>query len=367
MSIRRLRVQGIRNLLDVDVELARVNVLFGANGSGKTSLLESVYVLGSGKSFRAPRLDPVISHQAEECVVHASLVDANGVSTPMGLARQRSGDLQGRIQGRTVQNAAELARSLPLQLINSDTFQLLEGGPKNRRQFLDWGVFHVEHGFHAVWLDVQRALRQRNALLRHAKLAPDQLEAWDIHLSARAEELDAFRRAYFDTFYPRFVSTLRELASLDEVDLAYQRGWDKDTPLRDVLREGLLRDHERGFTVQGPHRADIRVRVRGQSAEQVLSRGQQKLVVCAMKVAQARVFSASRQRDCVFLVDDLPAELDHAHRASLTAVLSSLGCQVLVSCVDRRDLESTWPSVPEEQKRMFHVEQGRFTQVSWHT
>jgi len=118
--------------------------------------------------------------------------------------------------------------------------------------------------------------------------------------------------------------------------------------------------------VQGPHRADIRVRVKGQSAEQVLSRGQQKLVVCAMKVAQARVFSANRQRDCVFLVDDLPSELDRRHRSALAALLSSLGCQVLVSCVDRADLEAVWPSVPEDQRRMFHVEQGRFTHVSWH-
>ena len=366
MSIRRLRVQGIRNLQDVDLELASVNVFFGANGSGKTSLLEAVYVLGSGKSFRAPRLDPVITHQSPECVVHAAITDSHGSSIPMGLARQRNGEFQGRIQGRTVQNAAELARCLPLQLINSDTFQLLEGGPKSRRQFLDWGVFHVEQGFHAVWLDVQRALRQRNALLRHARLAPDQLEAWDIHLSARAEELDAFRRGYFDAFYPQFTATLGELASLEDVDLSYQRGWDKETPLKDVLRESLSRDHERGFTVQGPHRADIRVRVKGQSAEQVLSRGQQKLVVCAMKVAQARVFSANRQRDCVFLVDDLPSELDRRHRSALAALLSSLGCQGLVSCVDRADLEAVWPSVPEDQRRMFHVEQGRFTHVSWH-
>ena len=365
MSIRRLRVQNIRNLHDVDVELARVNVFFGANGSGKTSLLEAVYVLGSGKSFRAPRLEPVISHQATGCVVHASVTDCHDATVSLGLARQRNGEFQGRIQGRTVQNAAELARTLPLQLINSDTFQLLEGGPKNRRQFLDWGVFHVEHGFHAVWLDVQRALRQRNALLRHARIAPDQLEAWDVHLAARAEELDAFRRGYFEAFHPQFVSTLQDLASVGDIELAYQRGWDRGATLKDVLKEGLTRDHERGFTVQGPHRADIRVRVQGQSADQVLSRGQQKLVVCAMKVAQARVFSASRQRDCVFLVDDLPAELDRKHRSALAALLSSLGCQVLVSCVDRADLEAAWPSVPEEQKRMFHVEQGRLESVSW--
>ncbi len=365
MSIRRLRVQELRNLHDVDIELGRVNVFFGANGSGKTSLLESVYVLGSGKSFRSTRLDPVINHEAPGCVVHASVLDSNGATISMGLARERSGEFQGRIQGRSVQNAAELAKTLPLQLINSDTFQLLEGGPKNRRQFLDWGVFHVEHSFHAAWVDVQRALRQRNALLRHARIAPDQIGAWDVRLAVRAEELDGFRRQYFDAFYPQFVSTLQELASIENIELSYQRGWDREKPLGEVLKDGLARDRERGFTGQGPHRADIRVRVRGQSAEEVLSRGQQKLVVCAMKVAQARVFSANRQRDCVFLVDDLPSELDRRHRSSLTELLSSLGCQVLVSCVDRSDLEGCWPSVSEEQRRMFHVEQGRFTNVSW--
>jgi DNA replication and repair protein RecF len=283
----------------------------------------------------------------------------------MGLARQRNGEFQGRIQGRSVHNAAELARALPLQLINSDTFLLLEGGPKTRRQFLDWGVFHVEHGFHGVWLDVQKALRQRNALLRNARIAPDQIEAWDVHLSARSDELDAFRRRYFEVFCPQFASTLRDLASLEDVELSYHRGWDRDASLRDVLKEGLGRDHERGFTVQGPHRADIRVRVRGQSAEQVLSRGQQKLVVCALKLAQAKVFSATRQRDCVFLVDDLPSELDRTHRAALAEVLSSLGCQVLVSGVDRTDLEGLWSSVPEGERSMFHVEQGGLEPVAW--
>lgn len=366
MTICRLRVQGIRNLRGIDVELARINVFFGANGSGKTSLLESAYLLGSGRSFRAARLEPVITHGESGCVVHATVVDLHGLQLSMGLGRQRNGEFEGRIQGRSVQNTAELARTLPIQLINSDTFQLLEGGPKTRRQFLDWGVFHVERGFHSVWMDVQRTLRQRNALLRNGRIAPDQFEPWDAHLAAKGEELDTLRRRYFEAFRPEFDSTLKELACLEDIDIAYQRGWDRDTPLRDVLREGLDRDHERGFTVQGPHRADIRVRVRGQSAEHVLSRGQQKLVVCALKLAQAKLFSALTGQRCVFLVDDLPSELDKTHRTSLADALNGLDCQVLVSCVDRGDLEGLWPAVAAEQRRMFHVEHGCVAAASWH-
>ena len=365
MAICRLRVQGIRNLRDVDIEPLRMNVFYGANGSGKTSLLEAAYILGSGRSFRAARLEPVISHGEAGCVVHAAVGEAGGPQASVGLARQRTGEFEGKIQGRAVHNTAELARALPLQLINSDTFQLLEGGPKTRRQFLDWGVFHVEQGFHGVWLEVQRALRQRNALLRNARIAPDQFEPWDVHLAAKGEELDGFRRRYFDAFKPQFASTLSELASLDSVEISYQRGWDRETSLRDVLREGLERDHDRGFTVSGPHRADVRVRVHGQSAEHILSRGQQKLVVCAMKLAQAKLFLAGTGQRCVFLVDDLPSELDKRHRSALADALSALGCQILVSCVDRSDLDSLWPSIPDNQRRMFHVEHGRVTAVAW--
>jgi DNA replication and repair protein RecF len=359
MSLRRLRIQELRNIHDAELDLARVNVFAGANGSGKTSILEAVYLLGSGRSFRSSRREPVINHEASGCVVHALVSDAQHASPlSIGVARRRDGEFEGRIQGRTVQNTAELARCLPVQLINSDSFDLLEGGPKSRRQFLDWGVFHVEQEFHGVWLDVQRVLRQRNALIRHARIAPDQLEAWDTRLSASAERLDGFRRQYFEAFYPQFTATLADLANIEGIELSYQRGWDKERGLLEVLRDQHDRDRERGFTVSGPHRADIRLRLHGQSADEVLSRGQQKLVVCAMKVAQARIFTVARGRACVFLVDDLPAELDRKHRQALCSLLSSLNCQVMVSCVERSDLEDCWPLVPPDELRLFHVEQG---------
>lgn len=360
MSIRRLRIRELRNIHDAELDLARINVLSGLNGSGKTSILESIYLLGSGRSFRSTRLDPVINHEADGCVVHGTVLDGPG-ATPvsLGVARNRDGSFEGRIQGRTVCNAAELARCLPVQLVNSDTFDLLEGGPRTRRQFLDWGVFHVEQGFHAVWLDVQRSLRQRNALLRHARIARDQMDAWDQRLIQSAGQLDAFRQRYFDAFLPEFRATLSELSPLAGVELSYQRGWDRERDLATVLLEQMERDRERGFTHAGPHRADIRVRVRGQSADEILSRGQQKLVICAMKVAQARIFSASQGRDCVFLMDDLPAELDRVHRESVCRLLGRLGCQVVVSCVDPGDLASCWSGIPPEEVRVFHVEHGR--------
>jgi len=140
--------------------------------------------------------------------------------------------------------------------------------------------------------------------------------------------------------------------------MGYQRGWDRERDLREVLLEQRAKDAERGFTGSGPHRADIRVRSGGVGAADVLSRGQQKLVVCAMKLAQANLFSASRGQDAVILVDDLPAELDVRHRIELCGVLVSMRCQMLVSCVDTRDLQGCWAGLDPGQYRVFHVEHG---------
>jgi DNA replication and repair protein RecF len=360
MSIRRLCISQLRNIRQAELELRRVNLLCGPNGSGKTSVLEAVFVLGSGRSFRATRLDPVIHHEARQCTVFASLLGEEEGAGPVaiGVSRDRDGSFVGRIQGQAIRNSAELARRLPLQLINSDTFALLEGGPKVRRQFLDWGVFHVEHGFHRVWLDVHRCLRQRNALLRHDRISMSQLEIWNSRLAESATQLDELRLRYFDAFYPIFQQTLRELVNLDGLELGYLRGWDRERTLEAVLTEQIEKDRVRGFTQSGPHRADIRVRIRGLNAAEVLSRGQQKLVVAAMKLAQGRLFSATQGRDCVFLVDDLPAELDREHRRQLCQLLAAMRCQVLLSCVDATELSGCWDGLAVNEMKLFHVEHG---------
>ena len=365
MAIRRLRINQVRNIVEADLAFSRINLISGPNGSGKTSVLEAVFLLGSGRSFRATRLDPVINHAAQECTVFGSVHETDsGAPMSVGVARRRDGSFEGRVQGRAIHSSAELARRLPLQLINSATFALLEGGPKVRRQFLDWGVFHVEHGFHRLWLEVHRCLRQRNSLLRHDRISSAQMDPWNSRLAQDASQLDEFRPRYFDAFYPVFRSTLSELSPIEGLEIGYVRGWERDRELLDILGEQLERDRQRGFTVSGPHRADLRVRVRGMSADEVLSRGQQKLVICALKLAQARIFAQTQGHECVFLIDDLPAELDSRHRETICRLLEAMGCQVIVTCVDPGELEGCWGGASPDDIRMFHVEHGALSVIN---
>ncbi|MBF7728871.1 DNA replication/repair protein RecF [Pseudomonas sp. N040] len=361
MSLLRLNVTALRNLHAVTLSPSpRINILSGDNGSGKTSLLEAVHLLGLARSFRSTRLQPVIEYEQPALTIFGELASAVG-TRQLGVQRSRAGEFQIRIDGQSVRSAAQLAQALPLQLINPDSFRLLEGNPRIRRQFLDWGVFHVEPRFLLAWQRLQRALRQRNSWLRRGTLDAASEAAWSRELSVASDEIDAYRRSYIQALKPLFEATLSRLLVLPDLVLSYYRGWDKDRELSEVLSTSLLRDQQLGHTQAGPQRADLRLRVGAYNAVDVLSRGQQKLVVCALKIAQGYLVNQSRSGECVYLVDDLPSELDEHHRHALCGLLEDLNCQVFITCVDHKILRECWQT--DTPVAMFHVEHGRITQT----
>lgn len=364
MLIRRLDILGVRNLVPVVLDdLGSVNIFYGPNGAGKTSVLESVHMLSSARSFRSHKLGPLINNAQEKCVVFGEVRFGSDGYQPVGVERfkakgsGRSGVI--KVAGQSVSSAAVLAENLPVQVISSDTFKLLEGAPIVRRQFIDWGVFHVEQGFHSVWKKVQRGLKQRNSLLRHGRIDDQQLRAWTLDIVKYSEDLDRLRQRYFDKLLPVFEKLLKRLVDLPDLSISYYRGWDKERNLADIYDESAAREMEKGYTMVGPHRADVKIRYKSMVAAEVLSRGQQKLVVCAMRVSQGLLLSQITGKKCVFLIDDLPSELDHPHREALCGLLEEIECQVFLTCVDWHDVVNYWS--PENNVKVFHVEQGKIS------
>ncbi|WP_296267104.1 DNA replication/repair protein RecF [Pseudomonas sp. MLB6B] len=365
MSLLRVSVTAVRNLHPVTLSPSpRINILYGDNGSGKTSVLEAVHLLGLARSFRSTRLTPVIQYEQPTCTVFGQVSLESGATSSLGVSRERQGDFTIRIDGQNARSAAQLAELLPLQLINPDSFRLLEGAPKVRRQFLDWGVFHVEPRFMATWQRLQKALRQRNSWLRHGTLDTASQAVWDRELSASSDEIDEYRRSYIAALKPVFEKTLSELLDLEGLTLSYYRGWDKDRSLAEVLATSLQRDQQMGHTQAGPQRADLRLRLGAHNAADILSRGQQKLVVCALRIAQGHLVNQARRGQCIYLVDDLPSELDEQHRRALCRLLEELNCQVFITCVDHEFLRESWQK--ETPVALFHVEQGHITQTHVH-
>ncbi|MFZ6047912.1 DNA replication/repair protein RecF [Pseudomonas sp. CR3202] len=357
MSLSRISVTGVRNLHPVTLSPSpRINILHGDNGSGKTSLLEAIHLLGLARSFRSTRLQPVIQYDQPACIVFGQVSLTEGGQCNLGISRDRQGEFQIRIDGQSAKSTAQLAEALPLQLINPDSFRLLEGSPKIRRQFLDWGVFHVEPRFLPAWQRLQKALRQRNSWLRHGTLDAASQAAWDRELCLASGEIDEYRRAYIQALKPVFERTLADLVELDSLTLSYYRGWDKDRELSEVLTTSLFRDRQIGHTQAGPQRADLRLRSGAHNAADILSRGQQKLVVCALRIAQGHLVNQAKRGQCIYLVDDLPSELDEQHRQALCRLLEDLDCQVFITCVDHEFLRDCWRK--DTPVAVFHVEHG---------
>lgn len=355
MGLTSLSLHDFRCFTDVDLEFSPgINVIWGANASGKTSVLEAVFLMSRGRSFRSGHLDPVSRYGSSGFQVVGRVAN-NGATTPVGIRRQK-GLLEARIGGRPATSLAELAETLPVQLVDNQAHLLVDGGPRHRRQFLDWGVFHVEPGFLSAWRRYQRAVQQRNALLRTRRPARE-ISAWDNELATSGELLDQFRANYLE----RLAETAEQWAKTSlgglDVSLEYRRGWTDDLPLLEALAANQERDYQQGGTQTGPHRADITIRVNGHPARDRISRGQEKTLAGTLLLAQAAVHRALTGKSCVLLLDDLPAELDPQFLTRFCDQVITTGAQTLVTAIEPADL-------PEKiASRMFHVEQGKITQM----
>lgn len=369
MTIKRLQISGVRNLEQVALNhCANINIFTGANGSGKTSILEAIFILARARSFRSSKFSAVIHHLATRCVIYAELADCGSI----GVMRSRNEQQLFKVNGNPVHSASQLADALPLQLIDADSFSLLEGGPKVRRQFLDWGVFHVEPEFLFHWRRIQKALKQRNSVLRRSggnnasanngRITDQDLAPWDAELVQCAEAVDAMRARYLRRLEPHFLYLLDTLVALKNPELHYKRGWQDNLPLAQALERDRERDRQHGSTHSGPQRADIAIRVDGRPAEEVLSRGQEKLMACALRLAQGVLLHELTGKTCIYLVDDLPAELDMRHRQILCQQLSTMRSQVFVTATEAESLQDCWPATADTQ--WFHVEHGQVSALT---
>ena len=313
-------------------------------------------MLSRGRSFRNNKYRTLINDQQDSCTVfgEVSLRHYDDV-VPLGVQRNRDGSQQIKINGKPATSAAQLAELVPTQVINPDALAILEGGPAIRRQFVDWGVFHVEHRFLHHWQRANRALKQRNEMLRRGKMDASLMAAWDRVLIEHAEKLQQLRGSYVERLKPLFEKALNKLTDIDLPELSLAAGWDERMGLAEVFKRSAEQDRKAGFTQHGPHRADLRVRLDGRKVADLLSRGQQKIIVSALKLAQGALFNLVNGRQCIFLVDDLVAELDAEHRQRLFKSLVETESQLWVTSIDADvfDVEGNY--------RAFHVKQGNIT------
>lgn len=347
--IRSFKASNFRCLEDADLSFGPgFNLIFGANASGKTSLLEALAYLGRGKSFRGASTANLIQHGKDEFVLFGQ-VRGEGLTHRLGVRNSRAG-LEIRVDGQSEGGAAALAAALPLQVIDPEVHNLVAGGPEQRRRYLDWVAFHVEQDHLMRWRRFRRALKQRNAALK-ARSAAASIRSWNAEFVALSHELDGSRRRSLEVVVESLLAFGSDLLGT-ELGFEYQQGWRKGAALEEVLEEGLERDLALGATQHGPHRADVKIRYDERQARKLVSRGQQKLLASAMILAAAETAQAALERPLVLLLDDPAAELDSDSLERLMGAVARLGCQVIATSLDPESLG------PPEGARLFHVEHG---------
>lgn len=345
MSLDRLSIGGVRNLEPVELSPAPgLNWFWGPNGAGKTSVLEAIYLLARGRSFRSARVARVIQKDARALTVVARRADSG---SRLGVERDAEG-WRGRIDGRDCQRISEFAALLPLTLIEPGSHELIDGGPERRRQFLDWQLFHVEHAYLEAWQRFARLLRHRNAALK-GRASNAVIDALEPEFLRGAETIGRARQSLVERLSGYVAAVQAELGFRlpAELSLHYRSGYPADADLAATLGEARERDRERGFTRHGPHRAELVLTCGGQAASE-MSRGQQKLAAVLLLLAQYRLLAAGQKLTPLLLVDDPVSELDDLH---LEGLLDWLGREPVQAWV-------TATGQPPVSARVFHVEQG---------
>lgn len=338
------------------------NFIVGENGAGKSSLLEAISVLAHAKSFRTHKFRRLIKDEQKAFTVFAKLKSKDEVETTVGIERGRSGDSRFKIAGLAIQSSAQLAQQLPLLVINSNSFSLLEGPPKGRRMFFDWLVFHVKHEFADLWKQVSRCIKQRNTLLRRDKISYSDVEPWDAEIARLSSAIHEARLTCLELFKVEFDNSMAETKfAASSLALEYVSGWKPDAgSFQEQLAASFERDCHLGYTTLGPHKSDLKILIGRVPAVEVLSRGQQKVLISALFFSEAKVFKQISGRSPVFLIDDLPSELDDRHQNLLSSWTLSLSAQVFVTGISPGVLfdSGAWSNYEEHQKKVFHVKHG---------
>ena len=354
MQITRLNIERVRNLKAVALgELQPFNIFYGANGSGKTSVLEAIHLLATGRSFRTHIPKHYIQYEAGDAIVFAQ-----SATERIGMQKLASGEQVIKVNGDTIATQGQLAKLLPLQHIDPQSTDIIDHGAKPRRQLLDWLMFHVEPEFYFAWQYYSRALKQRNSLLKTRRnLTLADLEPWNKMLSDYGEMLHSQRVSIVEQWNHFFHEDLKILLPNLEIELEYNPGFHTEQGLLQDLVQQHQKDLDRRYTEYGPHRADLRLKTPFGNADDVLSRGQKKLLIMALKLSQIAMLHASN-KETVVLLDDLTAELDETAQQRLIERLSQLGSQVFMTTLDHASVLKHLQDL-SISFQLFHVVHGQ--------
>ena len=353
MSIRQLSLNNFRNLLPVTLNFHQdLNIIYGDNASGKTSLLEALHLICQGNSFKTKNIDHCIQHQKNDFLIFSQFNNYKA-----GISRIKKKSVI-RVDGATIHRLSDLAILTPIRIINNDSFDLVSGQPGLKRDYMDWYLFHVEHGYQQIRSAYYHALKQRNTILREKKNIK-QIGYWDKHLIDNAYIISKSRKDYVEDILKIMKLDLSALIDDFNLDINYRSGWNELRKLEDIFEEQRQKDIYLGFTRYGIHRDEISIKSENHEVKDILSRGQLKRLSIALVIAQIIILRKNSKKPILVLIDDISSELDFKSLEIVLKTLEILEIQVFITTI--KPLEN--PFSEGKEYKMFHVEHGMIKAV----
>ena len=329
MYIENINIKNLRILKNLQFAPSKhINLITGSNGSGKSSLLESIYLLARSRSFRTNNYINLINKDEKEIIISANLIKDSDQKIKIGL-KKSSNNTELYIAGHKQKKVSHQARLIPLGIITTNSQKLLNEGPKTKRKFLNWGVFHVEHTYSDLMIKYNKILIQRNSALRTKDRG---YRAWDNQLIKYGKEITTLRKKYLNYFEFEMNKLLKGYEAFKNIRIIYKQGWKSEKSLEDVIFESdetLLR-----YTLYGPHRADLGIYIEDKSVQEILSSGQLKLLSILLIIAQLKLINKYLGEAPILLFDDFQSELDNYNQQLLIQTIKELDIQMFITSID---------------------------------
>ena len=357
MILQKLDIYNVRNIKHACLTPSpSINFIFGNNAGGKSSLLEAIYILGRARSFRSTSMSQIINLNEDKLIVSGKIIRNDDIASQLGI-RIDNKNVNIRIDNEPVKRRADLAYAFPLQLIHPKSYKLLDGGSQLRREFIDWGVFNLQNEFLPLWRNFKKSLSQRNILLKNKLIS--QIDVWNQELVQYGTIVADYREHYIKHLQPVFNSIVNQFFEIDKIEIRILNGWLSENDYYQVLCNELAKDLRYGYTHSGPHRGDFQLLVNNKIAKNFVSRGQLKLLVLSLKLAQVTLLYHQSKKNTCILIDDLASELDPINKRKLLNFLSEMNVQIFMTATALSDFGDITQLL---DYKMFHVEHGKIKQ-----
>lgn len=361
MEINNITLKNFRNFDFLESDFDDVNIIWGENAQGKTNLIEAIYLFTGGRSFRGTKDKDLIKFNCDKSEIKIDF-DAEG----------RSQNARIEIESKRIaylneikkKSPAELSKTIKAVIFSPVHLSMVKDGPKERRQFTDTALCQIKSSYRNLLKEYNRALLQRNTLLKDLDKHPelgDMLSIWDSNLSQIGAKIIYQRIKYIDALFPYAENIYDGISSnREKISLKY-KGCDDFLPDVEDIEKKLLSslektrasDIENRSTQCGPHRDDMEILINGKSARTYGSQGQQRSCVLAIKLAEAALLRDMTGVEPIALLDDVMSELDEKRQDYILNHIKS--SQVFITCCDKEQI------LRLKKGKTIHINDGKIT------